>query len=182
MTNSEFSALRYLTGARVIPQASGMCQQLGIPALQGGYMNRSIRITKLSMVSLFQVIALYLCTFSTYASTSKELLNVFYFEHTYVSAADCASRGFPTQSIHADWLDKNASIHVHLSNEIVNNFIKRGLNKQQAETVLQGIRANYRRQSSSETRPSNTICGAFREYLSNISTLPNSIFLPTRAN
>jgi hypothetical protein len=147
-----------------------------LSAIQGQLMNRSVRIKNFLTASL-----LFFCAFPSYASTSINLLNIFYFEHAYVSANDCASRGFPTNSIHADWINKNASTHDQISNEVINDFVKRGLNNKQAENELQGVREQYRRQALSETQLSNTLCGAFREYLSNISTLKDSKYKSTRA-
>lgn len=125
---------------------------------------------------------LLLSALSSSASTSTNLLNVFYFEHAYVSAIDCASRGFPTKSIHADWVKANASTHDQVSDKIINDLLNNGLSRRQAVNELQGIRAQYRSQALNETRLSDKLCGAFREYLSNISTLRESKYIsaPTK--
>ena len=142
--------------------------------MQGRLMYKSIRVNTFLAAPL-----LFLCALSSSASTSTNLLNVFYFEHAYVSAADCASRGFPTKSIHADWVKANAPAHDQLSEEIINDLLKSGLSKRQAVNELLDIREQYRNQALSETRLSDKLCGAFREYLSNISTLRESKYIST---
>ena len=147
-----------------------------LPEMQGRLMYKSVRVKTFLATPL-----LFLCALSSSASTSTNLLNVFYFEHAHVSATDCASRGFPTKSIHADWIKLNASAHDQVSEEIINDFLKNGLSRRQALNELQGIREQYRDQALSETRLSSKLCGAFREYLSNISTLKESKYISTPA-
>jgi hypothetical protein len=130
----------------------------------------------------FPIVAsvLLMYTLSVNASTiNVNLLNVFYFEHASVSAADCASRGFPTKSIYSDWLVSNKKIHDRISRELMQEFTKMGLSENEAENNISVIRNKYRIQSSKEARPSKKICGAFREYLSSISTLRDSKYSPT---
>lgn len=122
-----------------------------------------------------------LCTFPTYAKDlSTNLLNIFYFEHAHVSAADCELRGFPTKSIHKDWLKMNASIHERISSEIIADFRQKGLSETEARDTILGVRKKYRDQSVKQTRLSDALCGAFRQYLSNISTLEESRYASTR--
>lgn len=104
------------------------------------------------------------------------LLNIFYFEHASVSTNDCEARGFPSRSVYENWLKTNSPIHESISKEVLSDLMKKGLTKQQAEAVLVEIRGEYRLKSFKESRPSNTICGAFNKYLRGFSGLKNSRF------
>lgn len=125
--------------------------------------------------------ALLLVASSCHASSyENNMLNVFYFESAQVNAVDCASRGFPTKSIHADWLRTNNPIHQKILGEVIDEYLKKGLSRREAENTLLAVREQYRRMAAEGTRLDNTLCGAFRDYLSNLYTIKGSRYLPTR--
>lgn len=116
-------------------QMSWLCRRGFISTVWGQQRERQkvMTIPATARTFLCNLALCLLCTFSTYAKDlSTNLLNVFYFEHAHVSAADCDLRGFPSKSIHTDWLKMNAAIHERISNEIIADFRQKGLSEKEA--------------------------------------------------